>query len=300
MGVKKSVAALAEIVDKMKFHPPEMIGLVQTNKCLEKEYILGGPLPTSEELDTIAERVCKQVHSGKCGQVKSKDWKKIPWCLWLRPYMLAHDQAVLEAYLRWLRSEGRWGQNNLVVEYLRNFDLKDESIHQVGGELAPVVAGFDTPWLGRHRIFSLFTPHRAPGHIAVLALGSGSEVHSFLEEVGLIRDDLLYHGLGAESLRAALEIHAGRGRSKEEFDRHFDCISNWVFREGEFKFKTLRAEIATKLLIPWAHDYPREWDEFLSRTCEFLLRHYLDPRLHPTLWNGVEKDARAVIMRWLA
>ena len=206
---------------------------------------------------------------------------------------------MLEAYLRWLRSKGRWAHNNLVEEYLRNFDLKDESIDRVGRELAAVADRFNTPWRERHRLFSLFTPHRAPGRIAVLALDAGSEVHSLLEEVGLIRDDLLYQGLGAEALREALQIHADRVSPKENLGKHFDCISSWVLRGDDFKFKTLRAEIATKLLIRWADDYSGEGDGLLSRTCKFLLHHYRDPRLHPASWHGVEEDAKAVIMRWL-
>ena len=303
MGTKESFAAFGETIERIRnAHIQLTVSLVLTNKNLRRKYTLSGPPPpAAEDLGKTVERARKQARSGKLGQVKgNKNWQEVPHCLWQSPYMLAHDQTVLNQYLRGFRSQERWTSNHLVVNYLGKFDLKDESFDRVGRELAATASRFDTSWRDRHWQFSIFTPHRGPGRIAVAALDAGSEVHSVLEEAGLIRDDLLYQGLGVEVLRAALEIQATPSRPREKRGQDFDCILNWVLRGDEFKFETLRAEIATKLLIRWAYDYLDEGDEVLSRTCEFLLDHYLDPRQHPDLWDGVEEDAMAVIMRWLA
>ena len=108
MGVRELVSALAAIVE-IGGPRRKTTGLVQINKCLEKKYILGGPPPTPEELDVVARRVCDQVRLGKWNQVKSKDWRKIPWCLWLKPYMLAHDIGGVGSISEVVAVEGALG-----------------------------------------------------------------------------------------------------------------------------------------------------------------------------------------------
>jgi len=271
--------------------------LERTNKVLEQIYLMGGTPPDPEELLVVAARISSQVHSSNA--VARKDWRQAPWCLWSKEYPLAHDDVVRDAYLGWLRLKPRWSHNGLVSSYLRDFDPDDSSFHRIGEELADAAVKFNTHWCERHRRFALFSPWNAPTRIAKAVLAESKPVREVLEEVGLT-GELVHSGLGAAAFRTSLEVYKEQIKSSDDPLNFFNKVTNWAVLGNELQFGSLRAGIATCLLMPWVHGNPTSSNDLADMTRDFLLTHFKDPRLHPALWNGVDDDALAVMKRWLA
>lgn len=67
--------------------------------------------------------------------------------------------------------------------------------------------------------------------------------------------------------------------------------------EGSLRFPEGRGRLAEGLLLPFTHKTPPE--EIKNEISKFLVKHLRDPRLRPDQWIGVDKDAVAVLKRWL-
>jgi hypothetical protein len=269
--------------------------LVKTNKVLEKTFVVGGEPPTSEILSDVARRIMAAIHAGQWQDVTKREWRQAAWCLWLKEMSLAHDPKVLEAYLGWLRLEGRISNyKRLVSAYLKDFDRNDKSFIEIANVLAGVVAEFDWPWREKHNQFHLFSMERGPQAVAAAVISSSIPIQEALDEVGLI-GDLAFQGFGVESFRIALELY-----KSEPNARLLDRILEWSCLDDAVQFGVIRDAIANSLLLPWVNGGSELSQTMADTTRDFLLHHYKDPRLCSGLWNGVDEDARSVMLRWLA
>ncbi len=269
--------------------------LVETNKVLEKSFVAGGEPPTLENLSVVASHIMGAVHAGQLQDVTKREWRQAGWCLWLKEKPLAHDPAVREAYLGWLRLEGRMSAyKRLISAYLRDFDKNDTSFDEVANVLAGVAAKFDWPWRDKHKQFHLFSVGRGPQTAAAAVVSSSLSVRESLDEIGLM-GDFAYLGFGVESFKVALALYR-----TEPTERLLERILEWSCLDDTFQFVVIRNVIVNSLLSPWvdgSNDLP---PGIADTTRDFLLKHYKDPRLNSGLWNGVDEDAKSVMLRWLA
>lgn len=269
--------------------------LVKTNRVLEKTFVVGGSPPAPESLSVVALNIMNAVHAGQLQDIPKREWRQAAWCLWLKERPLAHVPEVLEAYLGWLRLNGQMSAyKRLVNAYLKDFNRNDKSFAEVANALAGVAAQFDWPWREKHNLFHLFSVERGPQKVAEAVISSELSIRDALDEVGLM-DDFAYQGFGIESFRIALE----RYKAKPSV-RMLNRILEWSCLDETIQFGSIRDVIANGLLLPWANGGNRPSQDIADTTRDFLLSHYKDPRLHSGLWNGVDGDAKSVMLRWLA
>jgi len=251
-------------------------------------------------LHALANRVAAAIHSGAISEIRKRDWRLLPWCLWLKDRPLAEDRRVLDSYLGWLRMyRGRRAYNALIAAYLTHFHVKRKSIEEIAAELSRVVNDFDWPWSERHRLYFLFSPDKAPNAVAEAVLSESSTAESTLSSIGL-GGDLARQGLSREAVRNALAIYRDNARPTNQTARTLTCILQWLEEDGNIRFPGMIGTIADALLLPWDHQKQEPPIEIRDATRDFLLKHFKDLRRNPGLWNEVSIDAQAIMRRWLA
>ncbi len=274
--------------------------LSKTNRVLERTYLEGGSPPELEDLANLAEHIIKNVHANQLDEIPRRDWRRASWCLWLKQNPLARDKAARTASLAWLKAEGsRRAYGSLIANYLRSFEIGDQSFVEIGQHLAEAVMKFDWPWRDRHKRFHIFTPPEAPKRIAENVLGEDKPLHETLHNMGLL-GDLAYAGLGSAAYKVALEKYRDQVGSSDNPERFLDRILDWGTVGQEFAFGGMRGWFANCLLYPWTDPSSPPNTKIIDRSRDSLLKQLQDPRLHPARWNDVDDEPKAVMKRWLA
>ena len=274
--------------------------LAETNRVLERRFLEGARPPEPEGLIIVAERVSNLIGDGRITEVTNRDWRKVAWCLWLEDRPLAHDQKVFDAYIGWLRhANRRSAYSSLISAYLREFDANDPSILRVAEELSDAVRRFDWHWQELHRSYRLFDPQEAPGRIATEVLAGDEAPSSILERVGLV-GNVVTSGLGLAAFAEALQRFESDIAASQAKDKFLSRLLKWATVDEGFSFPSIRGSVADSLLKPWKADSSVPTRKIQTRTRDFMLRHFRDPRLHSGLWNDVDESALAVMLRWLA
>ncbi len=293
MKMHAAVEKLRQVADlPLRLPPPERMRLSEANAWLKQKFEQGEPPPAAAALEKIARRIAENIHAGRAGDIARRDWRRLPWCLWLQSYPLAHDEPVLDAYLEWLR-KARWNRHydTLAISYLRDFDAQDRACRRIAAFLKSAAPG--SSWQEGQQRFALFSPDQAPGKIAEHVLESGAPVDEALHEVrpALAQAD---SKLGRDGLHAALVAY--RATPEQQL---FERVCCWAIPDGEpLPGGSLRGHLANCLLLPWTVNAPPQ--ALQRRSVDFLLQHYKDPRLHPGGWNDVDEDALKVMHGWLA
>jgi hypothetical protein len=274
--------------------------LVATNRHIEGPDLMSGRPPEPDQLPVLAKRIADTVRDGRFDDIPRRDWRRVPWCLWLKERPLVRDGAVREAYLSWLRLQGRRrAYAALIAAYLRNFDSDDPAVAEIGRTLAEAVKRFDWPWPDRHREYRLFAPPEAPARISSFVLDSEMSVEEALAASGL-SSELACVGLGRAAFMTALERYSETVVAASNPQHLMTRVFEWAEIKGDFAFSGVRNRLADNLLLPWAAPGVVPPEEIGERTRDFLLRHLGDPRLHSGRWINVSPDAEAVMKRWLA
>ena len=253
-------------------------------------------IPQGEDLAALAARIRRALDEHRVDRLARRDWRMLPYCLWLGAPPLVGHAGMLPALEHELqRPRGRKLLRNLLSAYLDHFSASDPHTAVVARLIEQNKDKLDDDWRQRLETYKLIIPERAPETLfaacirhelpdTVLAdAGIGPNQHR-----GII-DAVLRTGTQAVERGLA----AGRTSAKA-----MDFLETTIFQPGGIAAPQLRRALAEAYLRPWSNGDPTD-GRLKQRIQDFMLRYYGDPRSRPQNWTGVGDDAKAVMRRWL-
>ena len=273
------------------------------------------------DLRTVGERTYSAFEevnfSPNSDQPRARDWRHIPYALWLSAQKGLSDHAPLTKHYFDVavpqaiqtRRPLKWGRG-LLHTYLQNFAPHDAVFNQLARAahdffLNPKVldALSHTEAFGLTRFITTLEaldPERGPTQVANDILG--------MPEDRSLSDWQHHHALAngfwlnpfaqqafAQALQAPAEV-----RASMPFIRR---MCEWAVHDAgtamqRFRYPTFRDEFAYGLLSPWFdRTPPQALRQFLLSE---LLRVLGDPRHDHAGWLGVRKEAMDLASRWLS
>lgn len=275
---------------------PENPRMVQTARLLEERFGLT-EMPPQQELLEIASLLESCAARGDYTAVTSKQWRKAPWCLWLKAKPLAYHQQFLAYFLRRIEREKRRSiLRSLISSYLLSYIPEDATFRAVGNLLKQEVLRFPSDWQERQNAFNLFDADAAPENLAKAAITSTDTLQDFFAQAGF-QGMLAKNGLLVAVMRriiASLQMELSGSRINLTF---LQRVLDGFVHDGAMAYPELKACLAEALLLPWRERPPPERTQILIQ--DFLLEHYKDPRLNRSRWLGIREEAQSVLLRWL-
>lgn len=213
---------------------------------------------------------------------------------------LATKPEFVAAFLAFLRDEPRRLPATLWIT-LRDYPetLPNFSTLLFGLERCLLETGVTSAqvWRRRHDRYWLFNSS-GPQKIAEAVLEHDKmPVAEVLTEAGF-SGDLSTAGFLRAVHRRLLETVAKSLHDDQPGAAYLERPIAFIETErGRLRLAGLAPAVADALLLPHTEQGPLE----ATRECiqAFILRHLEDPRVFPRKWQGVSRDAQAVMLRWL-
>lgn len=300
MGLRAAIEKLKHVAERFtRPNLPSKTKMELEAEAMERKFSGAAKLPRPEELHATCLRVQRLVKDRRYDEISDRDWRKVPWGLWLPQLELKNDPDVVRAYFDWLRTKDRQkNYRNLIDAYLRFFDKSDQLIREFADVIVKVLHEYKWAWSKRHTKALLFDPERAPECIGEVVLDDSRPVHQTLIELG-VGGEISTLGLGAESFKYALAHYSNSVAESEDPNALFSKLMEWANADSEFQFANLRSEFAEALLTPWS-DSPAACPKGIQdRSREALLSILDDPRLYPGKWIDISERSEAVMRGWL-
>jgi hypothetical protein len=250
------------------------------------------------DYEALLARLRRVQETGDWHGLEVKDLRHAPRVLWDAP-PLAADPAFLESFLAAVGGQrGRLAKRALAREYLRRFAPDLPGLEPIGRLLRQCRQDLPRPWSEAGCAGRLFSTGDGARGLGLALLDGREPVEAILEAHGL-DGELTGSGIKATAFAFALQMLEQRLRKAHD-PALIERVMGWAQTpEGQLRYTKLRPRLAEALLRPWIEADP--FDAALRRSIEvFLLRHLKDPRLHRDGWLGVDPDAQAVMLRWLA
>jgi hypothetical protein len=253
-------------------------------------------LPEHEDLDALEGRIRRALDEDNAARLARRDWRMLPYALWLRDPPLVQHAGLLPA----LRARLKAGSSarllrNLLSAYLRAFDPRLPRLAEIARLIDEHRFKMDEIWWRRVETYQLTQPEKAP-HAIFLACIRADQPPEALEEAGIDPD--VHHGILRATLLAGTQaiernFPVGRWNAKA-----MDFVEGQIFAEDALVEPELRRALADAYLRPWLNGDPSD-GQLKTRIQDFMLRRYGDPRTRPQRWTGVSDEARTVMRRWL-
>lgn len=300
VGLRAAIGKLEHVAEQFtRSNLPSTTKMQSEAEAIERKFSGAAELPKPEELRATCLRVQRLVKDRRHDEISDRDWRQIPWGLWLPQLELKNDPDVVRAYLGWIANKGRMkNYRSLIGAYVRDFDSSDRLILELANEIRNIVDKFEWVWAKGHKEVRLFDPEGAPTRIARVVLDDARAVDQTLSNLG-IDTEFMTSGLGTESCRAALVLYAERVARAENPERLLAKIMDWAKADTGFRFADLRSEFAEALLTPWSDSPAACPKDIQDRSREVLLSLLDDPRLHPGKWIDISERSKAVMRGWL-
>ncbi len=300
VGLRAAIGKLEHVAEQFtRSNLPSKSKIQSEAEAIERKFSGVAELPKPEELRATCLRVQRLVKDRRHDEILDRDWRQIPWGLWLPQLELKNDPDLVRAYFGWLSTKNRQkNYRNLIDAYLRFFDQSDQLISAFADEIVKVLHEYNWAWSNRHEKVALFDPEHAPNRIAEAVLDDSRPVHQTLIEQG-VGGEISTLGLGAESFKSALARYSNSVTQGQDSDALFSKLMEWANADSGFRFADLRSEFAEALLTPWS-DSPAACPKGIQdRSREALLSLLDDPRLHPGKWIDISERSKAVMRGWL-
>ena len=273
----------------------------------------GQALGKEPDLRNVGERTYSAFQGGAPRQ---RDWRNLPYALWLAPERGLHTQPEVTArYFQTMLAQAlhtrrplRWARA-LLHTYLHKFDPQDALFLQLAEAARRFFADArvmgqlgDTEAHGLQRLLQqlhLLDPLAGPQHVArdVTHLPADVPLHTWQTRHALTANFWLN-----PFARTAFE-HALRAPEDERMRLpRITRLCEWALHDPglptqRFRYPLLRDEFAWALLSPWFERQPPM--EVQQRLLSELLRILGDPRHDHAGWLGVRKEAIDTASRWL-
>ena len=300
VGLRAAIGKLEHVAERFtRSNLPSKTKMRSEAEATERMFSGAAELPKPEELRATCLRVQRLVKDRRNDEISDRDWRQIPWGLWLPQLELKNDPDVVRAYLDWIANKGRMkNYRSLIDAYVREFDSSDRLIRELANEIRNIVGKFEWVWEKRHKDVRLFDPEGAPARIAQVVLDDARTVDQALSNLG-IDAEFITSGLGKESYRAALVLYAEWVARAENPERLLLKILDWAKADTGFRFANLRSEFAESLLMPWSESPAACPKGIQDQSRQILLTLLDDPRLHPGKWIDISESSTAVMRGWL-
>ncbi len=308
-------------------------------KAIAKGFENIDPKPPSQyDINQLHRRVrASWTDHASLDHLSPRDLWRLPWVLFYTPYSAPDAQswlgaipALVSAYDRWLTG-GRKARPILALlsEFLRVYPVGLPTFDDLRRLLIRSISAGDSPstqrWRQRCHDFSLLEKGADLDFVHTLVAGYDSDLgttgpHSLrpgparqgpepdtAADIGDVLWRLGFDGklarcefLKSGAIRYLPEVDQGLRKGSVEpaqLDRLLallECDDQLRFRE-----KSMRTEIATRLLGPFRNRTPDNVTQLPLQA--FFLRHFGDPRLPSKRprWSGVPDAVKHVLIRWL-
>jgi EH_Signature domain len=265
---------------------------------------LDAPEPRAErpaQLEKLR-RHLDEIYSTTGREADRRELRDAPWLLWDGTPRLAGRPRLLGA----VHSQAAWHQRtlrNLIEAWLAGFDPAETTIQESGLHMAmAVMSSMDRRlelWRQAHRRLALFDATKGPGAVAQWLLSGPEDVAQVLRATGL--DDPVRGGGGyTKSVQGQLVLAADVAIRSRGSERAVARAASFLEADRALRFPELRGEMARGLTKPWRPDRTATAPEpAREAVCDFLLRHFKDPRTNPGNWQIVGEDTTSLVRRWL-
>jgi hypothetical protein len=185
----------------------------------------------------------------------------------------------------------------LIALYLERFDPALPGFGRVASWLNEIVREWDWEWHHRARAYHLFEIDKAPRLLAEQVIKRDQPPAATLADIGLgemVTGGNLGEAVFAAACRDVAELRPG------DAEAHQSRLIAWAFPSDRFQFNRVFPAFVSALLKPWAQATPPEAHQ--SLISRVLLAVTGDPRIWPTRWESVKRDAPqsyAILLRWL-
>jgi hypothetical protein len=262
--------------------------------------------PPTSELEGLYQRV--RAHWGKVAalpDLSRKEVRTLPWIAFYpsdsRPEQWLGIQPAFWTAFERLIAGGRPAaavaglMQVFLLHYPRQLPTFGEMVRLLGAVLASAESRRLRRWTERSRDFDLtsgngyasFASRILNDDKPVLGLVSAAGLGGVLEASGFLRD--VQYSL-EEHLKVYLPTEHG---TLQRLERVLELAE----RDGKLRFETRSRELAAALLLPFRDKEPKP--EIQARIQDFLLKHLGDIRIQGHRWQGVDSQAKEVLLRWL-
>jgi len=273
---------------------PELPRTVRREQIVSEKFGLGGVLKEPPDLEEIASRV-RVALAGKNIEIRRRDLRYAPLCIWGVEEPIAQDPRLLRALLDWIDRVGRRSLvRALAAVYFRMFSPDRLEIELVGRALSRMVNESLRALYDLHREFRVFEPEYGPSLVAQACLSRDTMPHKILQGFGLTGQALV-DGFGFAVFQEGM--HGLRDSlAREPSPKLVRRIRAWTDEPGEASYRDANKTLANTLLLPFANGDPS--DEIKDEILDVLLERIGDPRTRSQNWVRMP-DAADIARRWL-
>lgn len=258
------------------------------------------------DIVSIGQRTYKAFLSneGNFDLIKARDWRYLPFAIWLNDGGLVTMPTVIDRYLdkelpialSTSRRPLKWCRP-LAFTYIEQFNPTDSLFRKISKHTKYI---FDSEKLNNSskivdfvRTTNLFDVDAGPKRVALSIASSKQTLKEW------IKQNDLWESFGTSPFTEAafkefLETNEDFRRSNEFLNTVFEWSINDTLA---LRHPALRSRLAEALLLPWHLSSPSELIK--NRIITFLLKHYGDPRVGNNLWYGINSSAVNVFISWI-
>ena len=256
--------------------------------------------PAIFDLNRSQQAIWSYLETDSLHQLKGRELKDLPWCLFGGERPLASDSGFLQALEVIIRQKGnRSFMKSLMINYLKHFSSGSEETRRLAKIIHKYRHLLSVQWVGLCNKFGLLEPEVAARKIATIAMQTTEPSPlQHLRNAGF-PEMVLYTGSVEKAFLFALHSFKDSFAILKDKDAHdyLDKILLWAQPHGDLAYKNQKHELINALLEPWQEKNPGP--ELQKKIQSFLLQHFNDPRINRSKWFGASENSQLVIKKWL-